>query len=560
MEFISKLWNANTPLFMLVAGLIVVTPFIVFYVRKALREHPKGLIPAALSNMGERFGYYIMNAVLTLFICSKFGVPDKTAGIMFAIFYFLIYVLSLPGGIIADRTKNYKGTIISGLVVMAVGYAILSIPVFSGHGFSWVMVLTMLALIIIACGNGLFKGNLQAVVGQLYDDFEAEAAKKGPEALAKAKEKRDTGFQIFYVFINVGGVIAPFIAPIIRNWWLQAHNMVYNADLPKLCHDFVANSDAMKPEAIANLTDLVAKQPKLATQGVDMTQFCDSYITVFNTGVHFAFIASVAAMLISLTIFLCTKKGLPNPVKKVANVQEENAVTYTPEEKAAMAKDIKQRMAGLYAVLGVCVFFWFAFHQNGESLALFARDFIQNDSIPPEIMQCINPFFVIILTPIIMWLFAALARKGKEISTPKKIAYGMGIAACAYVFLVALCGTLGYNSPDFYNGSVPTGIKVGPWALIVTYFFLTVAELFISPLGLSFVSKIAPKHIQGICQGLWLSATAIGNLLILLGPFLYNGMPKLWMCWVVFAIICLVAMAVMLGMLKWLERITADNQ
>ena len=523
MEFITNLWNANTPLFMLVAGLIVVTPFIIFYVRKALKEHPKGLIPAALSNMGERFGYYIMNAVLTLFICSKFGVPDKTAGIMFAVFYFLIYVLSLPGGIIADRTKNYKGTIITGLIVMAVGYCILSVPVFSGHGFSWVMVLTMLALIIIACGNGLFKGNLQAVVGQLYDDFEAEAAKQGPEALAKAKEKRDTGFQIFYVFINIGGVIAPFIAPIIRNWWLNSHNMIYNADLPKLCHDFVANSDAMKPEAIANLTELVAKQPELATQGVDLTQFCDSYITVFNTGVHFAFIASVAAMLISLTIFLCTKKGLPNPVKKVSASADEKAVTYTAEEKAAMAKEIKQRMAGLYAVLGVCVFFWFAFHQNGESLALFARDFIQNDAIPPEIMQCINPFFVIILTPIIMWLFAKLARSGKEVSTPKKIAFGMAIAACAYIFLVALSSVAGFNSPEAYNGSVPLDIKVGPWALIVTYFFLTVAELFISPLGLSFVSKIAPKHIQGICQGLWLSATAIGNLLILLGPYLYNG-------------------------------------
>ena len=560
MDFITNLWNANTPLFMLVAGLIVVTPFIIFYVRKALREHPKGLIPAALSNMGERFGYYIMNAVLTLFICSKFGVPDKTAGIMFAVFYFLIYVLSLPGGIIADRTKNYKGTIITGLIVMAVGYCILSVPVFSGHGFSWVMVLTMLALIIIACGNGLFKGNLQAVVGQLYDDFEAEEAKKGPEALAKAKEKRDTGFQIFYVFINIGGVIAPFIAPIIRNWWLNSHNMIYNADLPKLCHDFVANSDAMKPEAIANLTELVAKQPELATQGVDLTQFCDSYITVFNTGVHFAFIASVAAMLISLTIFLCTKKGLPNPVKKVSASADKKAVTYTAEEKAAMAKEIKQRMAGLYAVLGVCVFFWFAFHQNGESLALFARDFIQNDAIPPEIMQCINPFFVIILTPIIMWLFAKLARSGKEVSTPKKIAFGMAIAACAYIFLVALSSVAGFNSPEAYNGSVPLDIKVGPWALIVTYFFLTVAELFISPLGLSFVSKIAPKHIQGICQGLWLSATAIGNLLILLGPYLYNGMPKLWMCWLVFAIICVIAMCVMFGMLKWLEKITAEKK
>ena len=552
-EFIKNLWSANTPLFMLIAGLIVVTPFIIFYVRKALKEHPKGLIPAALSNMGERFGYYIMNAVLTLFICSKFGVSDKAAGIMFAVFYFLIYVLSLPGGIIADSTKNYKGTIITGLIVMAVGYCILAIPVFSGHGFSWVMILTMAALIIIACGNGLFKGNLQAVVGQLYDDFEAEEAKKGPEALAKAKEKRDTGFQIFYVFINIGGVIAPFIAPIIRNWWLNRHSMVYNADLPKLCHDFVANSDAMKPESLANLTDLVSKQP--ATQGVDMTQFCDSYVTVFNTGVHYAFIASVAAMLISLTIFLLTKKGLPNPVKKTASAEDEKAVTYTAEEKAAMAKEIMQRMAGLFAVLGVCVFFWFAFHQNGESLALFARDFIQNDAIPPEIMQCINPFFVIILTPIIMWLFAKLARSGKEVSTPKKIAFGMAIAACAYVFLVALSGLAGFNSPDYYNGSVPLDVKVGPWALIVTYFFLTVAELFISPLGLSFVSKIAPKHIQGICQGLWLSATAIGNLLILLGPFLYNGMPKLWMCWLVFAVICLIAMGVMFGMLKWLERV-----
>ena len=561
MELIKNLWNANTPLFMLVAGLIVVTPFIIFYVKKALREHPKGLIPAALSNMGERFGYYIMNAVLTLFICSKFGVPDQVAGILFAIFYFLIYVLSLPGGIIADRTQNYKKTIIWGIIVMAVGYCLLSIPVFSGHGgFSWVMVLTIVALLLIACGNGLFKGNLQAIVGQMYDDFEAEAAKKGPEALAKAKEKRDTGFQIFYVFINVGGVVAPFIAPIIRNWWLKAHDMVYNADLPNLCHEYVANGSSMSADAMTNLTDLVAKQPEVATQGVDLTAFCDSYVTVFNTGVHFAFIASVVAMLISLTIFLCTKKGMPNPVKKAASGADEKAVTYTKEEKAAMAKDVKQRMTALYAVLGVCVFLWFSFHQNGESLAFFARDFVQNDSIPPEIMQCINPFFVIILTPIIMWLFARLARKGKEFSTPKKIAYGMGIAACAYLFLVALCGTLGYNSPEAYNGSVPTDIKVGPWALIVTYFFLTVAELFISPLGLSFVSKIAPKHIQGICQGLWLSATAIGNLLILLGPVLYNALPKLWMCWLVFLVICIIAAAIMFGMLKWLERITTQNQ
>ena len=559
MDFITNLWNANTPLFMLVAGLIVVTPFIVFYVRKALREHPKGLIPAALSNMGERFGYYIMNAVLTLFICSKFGVPDQTAGIMFAGFYFLIYVLSLPGGIIADRTKNYKGTIIAGIIVMAVGYAILSVPVFSGHGFSWVMVLTLVALVIIACGNGLFKGNLQAVVGQLYDDFEAEEAKKGPEALAKAKEKRDSGFQIFYVFINIGGVIAPFIAPIIRNWWLGTKGLVYNAQLPMLCHNYLTNN--MQGNDMDNLTALTAQYPEAAT---DLASFCDSYITVFNTGVHFAFIASVIAMLISLTIFLCTKKGLPNPVKKeAAAANDTKEVTYSAEEKAAMAKDVKQRMAGLYAVLGVCVFFWFAFHQNAESLSLFARDFVSTSSIPPEIWQCINPFLVVILTPLIMWMFASFVRKGKEVSTPKKIAFGMGIAACAYLFLMLLCMINGYPSVNEFRGmpvETASAMKVGPWALIVTYFFLTVAELFISPLGLSFVSKIAPKHIQGICQGLWLSATAIGNLLILLGPVLYNGMSNLWMCWLVFLSVCAIAMFVMFGMLKWLEKITSEKQ
>ena len=557
MNFITNLWDNNRPLAMLIAGLIVVTPFIIYYVRKALKEHPKGLIPAALSNMGERFGYYIMNAVLSLFICSKFGVSDTAAGIMFAVFYFLIYVLSLPGGIIADRTQNYKRTIISGIVVMALGYCILSVPVFSGHGFSWVMVLTIIALIMIACGNGLFKGNLQAVVGQLYDDFEAEEAKKGPEALAKAREKRDTGFQIFYVFINIGGVIAPFIAPIIRNWWLGVHGMAYNAQLPKLCHSYVAGTMQGNEQEILN--NLTQSYPQAAT---DLTGFCNDYLTVFNTGVHFAFIASVLAMLISLTIFLCTKKGLPNPVKKVAAASgEASEGNLSLEEREALAKDVKQRMAGLYAVLGVCVFFWFSFHQNGESLAFFARDFVNTSSIPPEIMQCINPFFVIILTPIIMWMFAAFARKGKEISTPKKIAFGMGIAACAYLFLMLLCSSLGYPKPsEFLNQTNADELKVGPWALIVTYFFLTVAELFISPLGLSFVSKIAPKHIQGICQGLWLSATAIGNLLILLGPVLYNNMPKLWMCWLVFLVICVIAMGIMFGMLKWLEKITADKQ
>ncbi|MBQ3982815.1 MAG: peptide MFS transporter, partial [Bacteroidales bacterium] len=460
-----------------------------------------------------------------------------------------------PGGIIADRTQNYKSTIIWGIIVMALGYAILSIPVFSDHGgFSWVLVITMLALVLIACGNGLFKGNLQAIVGQLYDDFEAEAAKKGPEALAQAKEKRDSGFQIFYVFINIGGVIAPFIAPLIRNWWLQTKNLVYNADLPRLCHKFVQGTT--EGNDMENLTNLTQQFPDAAA---DMSRFCNDYLQVYNTGVHFAFIASVLAMLISLLIFLGVKNRLPNPVKKAKTKTED----YTPEERQANAKEIKQRMYALYAVLGVAVFFWFSFHQNAQSLSIFARDFVDTSAIPPEILQCINPFFVIILTPIVMWIFASLARKGKEVSTPRKIAIGMFIAACAYIFLICVAVANNYPSGEAFKAlpeATKMAMKSSPSILILTYFFLTVAELFISPLGLSFVSKIAPKHLQGICQGLWLSATAIGNLFIFLGVKMLNAFPHQWMTWGVFAIFCLISMGVMLGMLKWLERITADNK
>lgn len=551
-ESITSFWQTNQSLVILFAVLIVVIPFLVFYIVKARKEHPKGLISAALANMGERFGYYIMNAVLLLFLCSKFGISDDAAGWIYAVFYFLIYVLSLPGGMIADRTQKYKGTIISGLLVMALGYGLLSIPVFAETTgtISWVLVFTCVALLFIAFGNGLFKGNLQAIVGQMYDNFEAEAAKKGPEALAVAKSKRDSGFQIFYVFINIGGVIAPFVAPLLREFWLKAHHLAYNSDLPRLCHMFNDNAGSMPATDMANLVELSSK---VGHTGAVDASFCTQYLEVFNTGVHFSFIASVVAMLISLAIFLFVKNKLPNPAKK-----EKKAVEVTQEEKDADVKEIKQRLYALFAVLGVAVFFWFSFHQNGQSLSVFARDFVATDSVAPEIWQCINPFFVIVLTPIIMWLFGALAARGREISTPRKIAIGMFITACAYIFLMIVAVVNNYPSGTEFKSlsdAAKLAMKSSPYVLILTYFFLTVAELFISPLGLSFVSKVAPKHLQGICQGLWLTATAIGNLFIALGVTMLNEFPQQWMCWAVFAGFCLMSMGVMLAMLKWLERV-----
>ena len=517
------------------------------------KNHPKGLLAAALSNMGERFGYYIMNAVLVLFLCSKFGLSEGVSGTIYSCFYAGIYILSLIGGLVADRTQNYKGTIKTGLVIMATGYIILSIPILAtASNTSWLLTLTCAALFLIAFGNGLFKGNLQAIVGQMYDNFEAEAAKKGPEALKIAKDKRDSGFQIFYVFINVGGLIAPFVAPVLRQWWLGTNGMVYNAQLPALCHEYINAAATMAPEALANLQQLMAAA---GGQVADLAASCQNYLQIFNEGIHYSFIASVAAMVISLVIFFISQNTFPTPAKKVAA----QSVNYTAEEKAAMAKEIKQRMYALFAVLGIVIFFWFSFHQNGMSLSFFARDFVDSSAVAPEIWQAINPFFVITLTPIIMAIFASLAAKGKEISTPRKIAIGMLIAGLAFLFLAIFSMMKGYPSADAYKAlpiAEQMATKAHWWVLIVVYFFLTVAELFISPLGLSFVSKVAPKNLLGLCQGLWLTATALGNLLLWIGPLMYNAWP-IWQCWTVFLVVCLVSMGVMLGMVKWLEKVTA---
>ena len=498
------------------------------------KNHPKGLIPAALANMGERFGYYIMNAVLVLFLCSKFGVSEETSSLIYSFFYAGIYVLSLAGGFIADKTQNYKGTIMSGLIVMALGYVALSIPILAtAQNSTWLLTLTCVALFLIAFGNGLFKGNLQAIVGQMYDD-------------PKYSSQRDSGFQIFYVFINIGGLVAPFVAPLLRSWWLESHAMVYNAGLPALCHQFMAEGEAM-----ANFANLQALMAECGGDVTNMLASCEKYLQIFNEGIHYSFMASVAAMFISLIVFICTKKMFPTPGKKEAAA----AVEYTAEEKKAMAQEIKQRIYALLAVLGVVIFFWFSFHQNGTSLSLFARDFVDTSTIAPEIWQAVNPFFVIVLTPVIMWIFGALSARGKEISTPRKIAIGMFIAGLAYLFLAVYSLYMGYPSADTYRAlPVAEQVKAGAWVLIALYFFLTVAELFISPLGLSFVSKIAPKHLQGLCQGLWLGATALGNLLLWIGPLMYNAIP-IWQCWTVFLVVCLVSMGVMLGMVKWLERV-----
>ena len=502
------------------------------------KQHPKGLLGAALSNMGERFGFYIMMAILLLFLNNKFGFQGVQGAVIYSVFYALIYVLALVGGLIADKTKKYKSTILAGLVLMSAGYCLLAVPTKTPvENMPLILALTCLGLLSIAFGNGLFKGNLQAVVGQLYDSPEYS-------------HKRETGFQIFYMFINVGAMFAPLIAVGLRNWWVQSNGYVFNADLPALCNQWL--DGAITQEASLRFTELATL---VGNTSSDLTLFARDYLNVFVAGYHYSFGIAIAAMLVSLVIFLANRKRLPDPAAKTATRREAESVTMD-------AAEIKQRLYALFAVFAVVIFFWFSFHQNGQTLTLFANEYTLMLEFDlgfttlqgAELFQMFNPLFVVLLTPVVIGLFGWLKARGTNLSTPKKIALGMGIAAVA--FAVMALGSFGLPSTAERKamGGLSDAARVTPWLLIGTYLILTVAELFISPLGIAFVSKVAPPQYQGIMQGCWLAATAIGNQLLFIGVIFYNSIP-IWATWTIFVVACVVSMGIMLSMLKWLERV-----
>jgi len=251
------------------------------------KSHPKGLIVAFFANMGERFGFYTMMAILVLFLQAKYDVNAQTAGSIYSWFYFAIYALALLGGIIADATKKYKTVIMTGIIIMFLGYVMMAIP-----GMSLTM--TVIFLFTIALGNGLFKGNLQAVVGQMYDD-------------PRYEKLRDKAYLLFYMGINIGAFFAPFAANSARNWWLKTNGLNHDGSLPGLCHQMLNGklADTAQFQELANAAST-------AGPVTDLAAFAQNYIDVFARGYNYAFAVAAGAMLISLTVYIFFNKLLPN--------------------------------------------------------------------------------------------------------------------------------------------------------------------------------------------------------------------------------------------------------
>jgi len=553
-----------------------------------LKEHPKGLLVAFFSNMGERFGFYTMMGILVYFLQARYGLAADNAGLIYSIFYASIYGLALVGGLIADRTRNYKGVINIGIITMFAGYILMAVPRLG-------LPITILGLFTIAFGNGLFKGNLQAVVGQMYDH-------------PKYSKLRDSAFTIFYMGINIGAFFAPSAAKAIRNWYLSINGLGYNSGLPSLCHQYL-DGTLVNPETFQQLADAANGSPV-----ADLSAFAERYINAFSTGFNLAFGIAAAAMLISLIVYRVWNKKLPDVRKE----EEEAKRNGEPAVKVPqMSKEVeKQRLIALGLVFLVVIFFWMSFHQNGLTMSLFARDYtVQNvdalsfmffdiiaflgvigviiglvllvrknsakvkslaallvagcgylswvkyqafdssNTIEPELFQHFNPIFIVFLTPIVLAFFAFLRKRDMEPTTPKKIGIGMILAAVAFVLL--LVGSLGLPSPSDLNQG-PSPDRVSHFWLIGTYFIITIAELFLSPMGISFVSKVAPPRLQGLAQGGWLAATALGNQLLFVGTVLWSRV-ELWQVWGIFILCCLASATFIFSVLKKLERAAASK-
>lgn len=545
-----------------------------------LGGHPKGLLVAFFSNMGERFGFYTMMAILVFFLQVRYGLAENDAGIIYSVFYFLIYALALVGGYIADRTQNYKGTIMVGLIIMFCGYLVMAIP-------NMPLPIVLVGLFAIAFGNGLFKGNLQAVVGQMYDQEEY-------------KKLRDSAYSIFYMGINIGAMFAPNAAKGIRNFILERQGFLYDQDLPALCHQL--KSQTITSESLEKMSQIVQK---MGGEIHDLSGFAERYLDAFSIGYNYAFGIAGLSMLVSLAVYLLFRRYLPERDKMVIH-----GTSQSEDEKT----DERKRLVALGLIFLVVIFFWMSFHQNGLTMNYLARDYTAKEvgratyylfdirgllclasiiiglvfllqfsstnirrvlgfilvcvggigsflllqsydetrnPIEAEVFQQFNPFFVVFLTPVVVYLFSFLRQRNVEPSTPMKITIGMCLAALA--FFILMLGSLGLPSPNTLQGQ-PSPVRISPYWLISSYFLITVAELFLSPMGLSFVSKVAPKRFQGLMQGGWLGATALGNQLLFVGSSMWVVFDLCYV-WLFFIICCLISAGVMFMLRRHLEEV-----
>jgi POT family proton-dependent oligopeptide transporter len=438
--------------------------------------HPRGLMTLFFTEMWERLSYYGMRALLVLFMTDQvmtggMGLTDRSATAIYGIYTALVYVVALPGGWIADRLLGaQKAVFIGGLIIMS-GHFVLAIP--STQAF-------FLGLILVIAGTGLLKPNVSAVVGELYP---------------QGDPRRDGGFSIFYMGINLGA----FFGPLVCGGLAQSENFGWH-------WGFAAAGVGM----LIGVVQFWFTKHHLGTAGLHPSQTGDTTIDSQRRKRGWTGVIIVSAALIVL-IAVGLSGGLDLDPIAISNQSTKVIVGMAVAFFAyvlllgGLTSEEKKRTFALLILLMGCAMFWSGFEQAGSSLTFFADRYTQLEfswfTIPSTWFQSVNALFIFMFAPVFAWLWVALARRNLNPSTPAK--FGIGLVLLAVGFLVMVgAATIVVN-----------GDKAMPTWLIMTYQLHTIGELALSPGGLSVTTKLAPKRFVGQMMGMWFLATALGNLI-----------------------------------------------
>lgn len=471
--------------------------------------HPAGLSTLFFTEMWERFSYYGIRPLLILFMTAAltsggFGFERQTASSIVGIYAACVYLASLPGGWVADRILGLRRAIWYGGILIALGHLSIALSLVFAH---WAF---FLGLILIVLGTGLLKPNISAIVGELY-----------PEGASR----RDAGFSIFYMGINIGALIAPLLTGYLgeRVGWHYGFGaaglgmviglITYKLRAPKTLGSIGLNPHTDPAES--------AKAKKYLISGI---------------------------VAITLVVILAMTGAVEiNPVslaQKMTIVILATALLYFAYLFAVggLTGDEKRRVVVIIVLFLFAAIFWSAFEQAPTSLNLFARDYtdrvVLGWEMPTLWLQAANSFFVILLAPVFAILWVALGKRGKDISSPAKFAFGLFFAGLGFLVM------FGAANKVLDAGGV---LRVSAWWLIFSYFLQTIGELSLSPVGLSSMTKLAPVKFKGQMMGVWFMAAALGNLIAgLVGgnvdPEKLDQMPRLFqqtaLSLIVAAVIC----------------------
>ncbi|HXG58366.1 MAG TPA: peptide MFS transporter [Thermoanaerobaculia bacterium] len=431
--------------------------------------HPRGLATLFFTEMWERFSYYGMRALLMLYMTAAvatanpgMGMPIEQAAAIYGLYTSLVYLLALPGGWVADKLWGQKKAVFIGGIIIACGHFSMAVPTTTTF---------FAGLILIVLGTGLLKPNVSTIVGDLY-----------PEGGAR----RDAGFSIFYMGINVGAMLGPFICSTLGegyNWhWgfsAAGFGMVLGLIQYKLGARYLEGAGDLRtgetPEAISRRS----RNFYLTLAGVAALIVIGAFVLpVTLQQVATALGTSIVVLAILYFVYLFVAGGYDATAKK--------------------------RLLVIFWLFILAAIFWSGFEQAGSSMNLFARDLTDRVyfgwEMPAGWLQNVNPIFIIVFAPVFGWLWTWLARRKANPSIPVKFA--LGLLALGAGFFVLAWGA----------AQTAGGAKVSAAWLVVTYFFHTAGELALSPVGLSSITKLAPRDRVGQMMGVWFVGTSLGNL------------------------------------------------